>query len=120
MTAPPGDALALTRALVSIDSRNPAFAQDAPGEGAVAHILADTLSAWGFTVDLLDAAPGRPNVLARIGGGHGLFCFLGAQVGDLRQQVAGAGVVDIETARACDPLPIDQCISFEKAGIFQQ
>ena len=61
-----------------------------------------------------------PSWPCRIGGGHGLFCFLGAQVGDLRQQVAGAGVVDIETARACDPLPIDQCISFEKAGIFQQ
>jgi acetylornithine deacetylase len=71
MTAPPGDALALTRALVSVDSRNPAFAQDAPGEGAVASLLADTLAAWGFTVDLLDAAPGRPNVLARIGGGNG-------------------------------------------------
>ena len=71
MTAPPGDALALTRALVSIDSRNPAFAQDAPGEGAVARVLADTLTAWGFTVDLLDVTPGRPNVLARIGGGHG-------------------------------------------------
>jgi acetylornithine deacetylase len=71
MTAPPGDALALTRALVSIDSRNPAFAQDAPGEGAVARILADTLTEWGFTVDLLDVTPGRPNVLARIGGGNG-------------------------------------------------
>ncbi len=71
MTAPPGDALALTRALVSIDSRNPTFAKDAPGEGAVASLLADTLKAWGFTVDLLDAAPGRPNVLARIGGGNG-------------------------------------------------
>lgn len=70
VTAPPGDALALTRALVSIDSRNPAFAQDAPGEGVAASLLADTLSAWGFTVDLLDVSPGRPNVLARIGGGH--------------------------------------------------
>ncbi|WKW11010.1 ArgE/DapE family deacylase [Pseudogemmatithrix spongiicola] len=69
--APPGDALALTRALVACDSRNPAFAPDAPGEGAAAQLLADTLTAWGFTVDLVDAAPGRPNVLARIGGGHG-------------------------------------------------
>lgn len=69
--APPGDALALTRALVACDSRNPAFAPDAPGEGAAAALLADTLSAWGFAVDLLEAAPGRPNVVARIGGGHG-------------------------------------------------
>lgn len=67
----PGDALALTRALVACDSRNPAFADDAPGEGAAAALLADTLRNWGFTVDLLEAAAGRPNVLARIGGGHG-------------------------------------------------
>lgn len=69
--APPGDALALTRALVACDSRNPAFAPDAPGEGDVARLLAESLTSWGFAVDLLDAAPGRPNVLARIGGGHG-------------------------------------------------
>lgn len=71
LTAPPGDALALTRALVAIDSRNPAFASDAPGEGAVASLLADTLRSWGFAVDLIEVVPGRPNVLARIGGGHG-------------------------------------------------
>lgn len=69
--APPGDALALTRALVACDSRNPAFASDAPGEGAVAQLLADTLTHWGFTVDLVDVVPGRPNVIARIGGGSG-------------------------------------------------
>lgn len=69
--APPGDALALARALVACDSRNPAFASDAPGEGVVAQLLADTLTHWGFTVDLVDVVPGRPNVIARIGGGHG-------------------------------------------------
>lgn len=69
--APPGDALALTCALVACDSRNPVFAPDAPGEGAAARLLADTLTAWGFTIDLVDIAPGRPNVIARIGGGHG-------------------------------------------------
>lgn len=71
VTVPPGDALALTRALVAVDSRNPAFADDAPGEGAAAALLAHTLRAWGFTVDLIEIDPGRPNVLARIGGGHG-------------------------------------------------
>lgn len=69
--APPGDALALTRALVACDSRNPAFAPDAPGEGAAAQLLAETLTRWGFTVDLVEVTPGRPNVIARIGGGHG-------------------------------------------------
>jgi acetylornithine deacetylase len=68
---PRGDALALTRALVAIDSRNPSLAPDGPGEGPVARALAAVLAQWGFAVDLIDALPGRPNVIARIGGGHG-------------------------------------------------
>ncbi len=68
---PRGDALALTRALVATDSRNPSLAPDAPGEAPAAELLAETLTAWGFKVDLLEALPGRPNVIARIGGGDG-------------------------------------------------
>jgi acetylornithine deacetylase len=47
----------------------------APGEHAVAHALADTLRDWGFDVQLAEAAPGRPNVVARIGraGGRALL-----------------------------------------------
>ena len=71
VNAPRGDALALTRALVAIDSRNPALAADAPGEGPIAAQLAAVLTAWGFTVDVLEARPGRPCVVARVGGGHG-------------------------------------------------
>lgn len=69
MTAsiPRGDALALTRALVAIDSRNPSLAADGPGEHAVAVRLAAVLRDWGFQVDLQDALPGRPNIIARIG-----------------------------------------------------
>jgi acetylornithine deacetylase len=62
-----GDALSLTRALVKVDSRNPSLAPGAPGEGAAARLLADVLTAWGFRVDVIDAAPGRPCVVARIG-----------------------------------------------------
>ncbi len=68
---PRGDALALTRALVATDSRNPSLAPDAPGEAPAAALLAETLREWGFEVDLLEALPGRPNVIARIGGGDG-------------------------------------------------
>jgi acetylornithine deacetylase len=64
---PRGDALALTQALVAIDSRNPSLAADGPGELAVATRLAEVLRAWGFRVELQDALPGRPNVVARIG-----------------------------------------------------
>ncbi len=70
-SVPRGDALALTRALVAVDSRNPSLATDGPGEGAVAALLAEVLRDWGFKVDLIEAMAGRPNVLARIGGGDG-------------------------------------------------
>jgi acetylornithine deacetylase len=70
-----GDAVALTRELVRIDSRNPSLATGGPGERIVANTLADVLRAWGFQVDVRDAAPGRPNVVARIGrsGGRSLM-----------------------------------------------
>ncbi len=63
---PRGDALALSRALVAVDSRNPALAPDAPGEGPVARRLVEILTSWGLSATLLDATPGRPNVVARV------------------------------------------------------
>jgi acetylornithine deacetylase len=64
---PAGDAIALLRRLVAIDSRNPTLVSGAPGEARVAAALADVLRAWGFEVQLRDAAPERPNVVARVG-----------------------------------------------------
>jgi acetylornithine deacetylase len=68
---PIGDAVALTSALVRVDSRNPTLVAGGPGESAIAHRLASILKSWGFRVELLDAASGRPNVIARIGRGGG-------------------------------------------------
>jgi len=62
-----GDAVALTRELVRIDSRNPSLVADAPGEAGVARTLSEILREWGFRVELQEAAPGRPNVVARVG-----------------------------------------------------
>ena len=62
-----GDAVALARALIKIDSRNPTLVPDAPGEGNAARFLASVLDDWGFSVQIVDAAPGRPNVVGRIG-----------------------------------------------------
>ena len=64
---PAGDAVALARLLVAIDSRNPSLVPGGPGEGAAARALAAVLEAWGFATELQEAAPGRPNVIARIG-----------------------------------------------------
>jgi len=64
---PRGDAVALARELIQIDSRNPTLAPGAPGEAACAQALASTLRDWGFEVHLQDAVPRRPNVIASIG-----------------------------------------------------
>jgi acetylornithine deacetylase len=64
---PRGDAVALARALVAIDSRNPTLVAGAPGESGCAHFLASVLRDWGFDVDLLEQVPGRPNLIARLG-----------------------------------------------------
>jgi acetylornithine deacetylase len=71
-----GDAAALTRELVRVDSRNPSLVASAPGEQAVARLLADVLATWGLDARLQDAAPGRPNVVATLrgrGGGRSLM-----------------------------------------------
>jgi len=64
---PRGDAVALARALIQIDSRNPTLAPDSPGEGDCARTLASILDDWGFSVQLMESVAGRPNVVARIG-----------------------------------------------------
>jgi len=64
---PRADAVALTQALTRIDSRNPTLAAGSRGEGPIAVALADVLRSWGFSVDLVESAPDRPNLVARIG-----------------------------------------------------
>ncbi|MGH7656499.1 MAG: ArgE/DapE family deacylase [Gemmatimonadaceae bacterium] len=66
-----GDAVALTRTLVAIDSRNPSLVGEGPGERACAHALAGVLDQWGFRVEIQETAGARPNVIARIGQGGG-------------------------------------------------
>jgi acetylornithine deacetylase len=62
-----GDAIALTRALVRIDSRNPTLSPGSKGEVDAAQKLGAVLEAWGFSVELSDSVPGRPNLVARTG-----------------------------------------------------
>jgi acetylornithine deacetylase len=64
---PRGDAVALARALIKIDSRNPTLAPESPGEGDCARFLASVLDDWGFAVDVLESIPYRPNIVARLG-----------------------------------------------------
>lgn len=63
--------MALAAELVRVDSRNPALVPGAPGEIEAARVLADVLRGWGFAVEMHEAAPGRPNLVARVGRGAG-------------------------------------------------
>ena len=66
-----GDARALARALVRIDSRNPRLSPGGPGETACVALLRDVLDAWGFRTEVHEAAAGRPNLIARVGEARG-------------------------------------------------
>lgn len=57
--------------LVSIDSQNPDLVPGAAGESRIAHAIADILEAGGMEVDLIEPAPGRTSVLARLRGTGG-------------------------------------------------
>lgn len=70
------DAVALARALVSTPSVNPGLDPTGAGEEAVATLTADWLRSWGFTVELVEAGPGRPSVLARLERGPGRSLIL--------------------------------------------
>lgn len=60
----------LLQRLVSIPSVNPELEPGGAGESALARFCADQLKLWGFNVDVVEVAPGRPNVVARHGTGQ--------------------------------------------------
>lgn len=62
---PPESVLDLARALVSVPSVNPDLERGGAGEREIADLTADWLRAWGFDVEVTEAAPGRASVLAR-------------------------------------------------------
>lgn len=64
---PAGDAAALARTLVRIDSRNPSLAHDGPGERESVRVLKGILDGWGFRTSVVEPVPGRPSLVATIG-----------------------------------------------------
>ena len=62
-----GDARALARALVRVDSRNPGLTPGGAGEADCVALLRRVLDDWGFRTEVHEALPGRPNLLARVG-----------------------------------------------------
>jgi acetylornithine deacetylase len=61
-------AITLLRDLVAIDSVNPALVAGGAGELAMARRLADEMRAVGLVVEVIEAAPGRPNVIGTLAG----------------------------------------------------
>jgi acetylornithine deacetylase len=59
---------ALLAELVACDSTNPELAPGGAGEAAHAALVAKWMERIGFQVEVTDAAPGRPNVLATLPG----------------------------------------------------
>ncbi|MEK9499728.1 ArgE/DapE family deacylase [Gaopeijia maritima] len=71
------EAADLMRDLVAIPSVNPALEPGGAGEAAIADHCAGLLRSWGFAVEVHEAAPGRPSVLARHGRGAPALLFNG-------------------------------------------
>lgn len=67
--------------LVAIDSVNPDLVLGGAGEAALARFVADWCAAAGLEVQMQEAAPGRPNVIAVArGGGGGRSVMLNAHL----------------------------------------
>jgi acetylornithine deacetylase len=90
--ADPASSLAdLTARLVAIDSTNPNLVPGGAGEGEVARFVAGWLERAGMKVRVEEAAPGRPNVVARARGtGNGSTLLLNAHT----DTVGAGGMVD--------------------------
>ncbi len=65
------DVVELTSALVAIDSVNPDLEPGAAGESEVAAFVADWARDAGLEVELVEATPGRPSVVATASGSGG-------------------------------------------------
>ncbi len=66
-----GDPLAIAQALVATPSVNPVLESGGAGEKAIAELAAGWLREWGLDTETIEAAPGRWNVLARLGDAEG-------------------------------------------------
>lgn len=66
----------LLAALVRLDSTNPSLVRGGAGETRIAQFVVEWLAARGIPAELIEAAPGRPSVVARVrgtGGGRSLL-----------------------------------------------
>ncbi len=86
--------LDLLRELIRIPSVNPSLVSGAEGEGRLAQMLHDFLRGRGLPAELEEAAPGRPNVILRLGQGKPELMVLAHL-----DTVSGEAMADPFTAR---------------------
>jgi acetylornithine deacetylase len=60
--------ISLLRNLVAVDSVNPSLVPGGAGETAIAEVIANELRSLGLDVEMVQAAPGRPNVVGILEG----------------------------------------------------
>lgn len=70
------EVVSLLSDLVAIDSVNPSLVPGAAGEAAIAAYVAGWLADAGLEAEMPEAAPGRPNVVARLRGRGGGRCLM--------------------------------------------
>lgn len=68
--------LALARALIATPSVNPGLDPEGTGESAAAGLAEEWLRAWGFQIERVEAAPGRPSLVGRLERGPGRSLIL--------------------------------------------
>ena len=72
----PCDPVAMARRLVRIPSVNPVLEEGGAGEERAARLVAGWLAGWGYETRTVEVAPGRYNVVGRVGAGRGPVLLL--------------------------------------------
>ena len=110
-----GDPVTMTSRLVRTPSVNPVLEEGGAGEREVAALAAGWLRGWGYRPVVTEVAPGRFNVMARRGAGHGPSLLLNGHLdtvgvdgmadpfsGTVRDdRLFGRGAADMKSGVAC-------------------
>ncbi len=107
--------------LIRCDSTNPDLVPGGAGEAAVADLVAGRLEAAGLAVELVEVAPGRPNVIGRLPGSGGgrtlLLCshtdVVGADAALFEPRIEGGrmlgrGAIDMKSGLAASIVAVEQ------------